>query len=53
MVVWTKSLDRPCLGAKESNQVKSEIGRSRRLRLDSTLLGLGFRMRPISETNLP
>ena len=35
-VVWTRSLDGPFLVAKESNQTKSRIGRSRSLRLDSS-----------------
>ena len=35
-VIWTRSLDGPFLVAKESNQAKSGIGRSRSLRLDSS-----------------
>ena len=37
-VVWTRSLDGPFLVGKESNQAKSGIGRSRSLRLDSSLV---------------
>ena len=46
-------LNGPCLVAKGNNQVKSGIGRSRSLRLDSTLLDPGDWMRPISKTNIP
>ena len=41
VLVWIRSLDRPCLVAKGSNQVKSKIRRCRSLRLDSALLGPG------------